>query len=141
MERIYLDNDAQPHRWIRQLLRSLQMQCNIIFGNASAVNSWGREARSILDRSRHVMLSRSTHGLIMKLFLQVAGTESDNTAIIQTAMKRQNEGRHIITTAVEHEAVLKPMQYLETQGFEVTYLPVDQNGEISLDDLKKEITR
>ena len=54
-------------------------------------------------------------------------------------MKRQNEGRHIITTAVEHEAVLKPMQYLETQGFEVTYLPVDHNGEISLADLKKEL--
>ena len=88
---------------------------------------------------RHVIAQSINARLDNEIIFTSGGTESDNTAIIQTAMKRQNEGRHIITTAVEHEAVLKPMQYLETQGFEVTYLPVDQNGEISLDDLKKEL--
>ena len=64
------------------------------------------------------------------------GTESDNTAIMQTAFLRRNEGRHIITTAIEHEAVLKPMAFLESQGYEVTYLSVDENGIIDLNELK-----
>src|SRR5699024_3320970 len=64
------------------------------------------------------------------------GTESDNTAIIQTALTRQNLGKHIITTAIEHEAILKPLHYLESLGFDVTYLPVDKNGNISLADFK-----
>ena len=54
-------------------------------------------------------------------------------------MARKNEGRHLITTAIEHEAVLKPMAYLEQEGFEVTYLPVDEYGQINLDDLKQAI--
>ena len=138
MERIYLDNAAttpMDPEVVKVIADAMQNN----FGNASAVNSWGREARSILDRSRHVIAQSINARLDNEIIFTSGGTESDNTAIIQTAMKRQNEGRHIITTAVEHEAVLKPMQYLETQGFEVTYLPVDQNGEISLADLKKEL--
>src|SRR5699024_4445141 len=138
MERIYLDNAATtPMDPAVVKVIADAMQNN--FGNASAVNSWGREARSILDRSRHVIAQSINARLDNEIIFTSGGTESDNTAIIQTAMKRQNEGRHIITTAVEHEAVLKPMQYLETQGFEVTYQQVDQNGESSLDDLKKEL--
>lgn len=138
MERIYLDNAAttpMDPEVVKVIADAMQNN----FGNASAVNLWGREARSILDRSRHVIAQSINAQLDNEIIFTSGGTESDNTAIIQTAMKRQNEGRHIITTAVEHEAVLKPMQYLETQGFEVTYLPVDQNGEISLADLKKEL--
>lgn len=138
MERIYLDNAAttpMDPKVVKVIADAMQNN----FGNASAVNSWGREARSILDQSRNIIAQSINARLDNEIIFTSGGTESDNTAIIQTAMKRQNEGRHIITTAVEHEAVLKPMQYLETQGFEVTYLPVDQNGEISLDDLKKEL--
>ena len=64
------------------------------------------------------------------------GTESDNWAIRAAAELGKRKGKHIITTAIEHEAVLKPLHYLEEQGFEVTYLPVDENGNISLDDFK-----
>ena len=109
------------------------------FGNASAVNYYGRQARSILDNSRHVIAESINAKNDNEIVFTSGGTESDNTAIIQTAMARKNEGRHLITTAIEHEAVLKPMAYLEQEGFEVTYLPVDEYGQINLDDLKQAI--
>ena len=67
------------------------------------------------------------------------GTESNNLAIIGTALANQRAGRHIITTSVEHASVKNTMRFLEEQGFEITYLPVDANGEISLEDLKREL--
>ena len=109
------------------------------FGNASAVNYYGRQARSILDNSRHVIAESINAKNDNEIVFTSGGTESDNTAIIQTAMARKNEGRHLITTAIEHEAVLKPMAYLEQEGFEVTYLPVDEYGQINLDDLRQAI--
>ena len=105
------------------------------WGNASTGYSYGREAKLVLENSRHV-LAQSINADDNQIVLTSGGTEGDNTAIIQTAMTRQNLGKHIITTAIEHEAVLKPLHYLEEQGFEVTYLPVDENGNISLDDFK-----
>ena len=105
------------------------------WGNASTGYSYGREAKLVLENSRHV-LAQSINADDNEIVLTSGGTEGDNTAIIQTAMTRQNLGKHIITTAIEHEAVLKPLHYLEEQGFEVTYLPVDENGNISLDDFK-----
>ena len=105
------------------------------WGNASTGYSYGREAKLVLENSRHV-LAQSINADDNEIVLTSGGTEGDNTAIIQTAMTRQNLGKHIITTAIEHEAVLKLLHYLEEQGFEVTYLPVDENGNISLDDFK-----
>ena len=105
------------------------------WGNASTGYSYGREAKLVLENSRHV-LAQSINADDNEIVLTSGGTEGDNTAIIQTAMTRQNLGKHIITTAIEHEAVLKPLHYLEEQGFEATYLPVDENGNISLDDFK-----
>ena len=105
------------------------------WGNASTGYSYGREAKLVLENSRHV-LAQSINADDNEIVLTSGGTEGDNTAIIQTAMTQQNLGKHIITTAIEHEAVLKPLHYLEEQGFEVTYLPVDENGNISLDDFK-----
>lgn len=105
------------------------------WGNASTGYSYGREAKLVLENSRHV-LAQSINADDNEIVLTSGGTEGDNTVIIQTAMTRQNLGKHIITTAIEHEAVLKPLHYLEEQGFEVTYLPVDEHGNISLDDFK-----
>lgn len=105
------------------------------WGNASTGYSYGREAKLVLENSRHV-LAQSINADDNEIVLTSGGTEGDNTAIIQTAMTRQNLGKHIITTVIEHEAVLKPLHYLEEQGFEVTYLPVDEHGNISLDDFK-----
>nr|WP_225435531.1 cysteine desulfurase family protein [Ligilactobacillus murinus] len=108
-----------------------------VFGNASATNSFGRKAHSILEQSRQKIATSINAKDPNEIIFTSGGTESDNTAIIQTALKRRDEGRHLITTMIEHEAVLKPMAYLEENGYEVTYLPVDENGVISLDELKQ----
>lgn len=138
MNKIYLDNAATTPM-APEVIDSMTKTMQNVFGNASAVNSFGRDARFVLDQSRHIIAQSINAKLDNEIIFTSGGTESDNTAIIQTAMKRKNEGRHLITTAIEHEAVLKPMHYLETQGFEVTYLPVDKNGLISLEDLKREL--
>ena len=72
-----------------------------------------------------------------EIVITSGGTESDNTAIKQTALARASEGRHIITTRFEHEAILRPLEDLERQGYEVTYLDVDENGQIDLAELKR----
>lgn len=108
-----------------------------VFGNASATNSFGRKARQVLQASRQVIADSINAAQANEIIFTSGGTESDNTAILMTAKKRKNEGRHLITTKIEHEAVLKPMEYLEKNGYEVTYLDVDQNGLISLDELKQ----
>ncbi len=77
----------------------------------------------------------------MRSSLIVGGTEGDNTAILETAFSRQKEGRHLITTAIEHPAVLNTMKYLETKGFDVTYLPVDEKGNLSIEEIKKSVAR
>lgn len=105
-----------------------QMKNN--FGNASATNFYGRQARKILDESRHT-IAQSINCKDSEIIFTSGGTESDNTAIISTALSRKDKGKHIITDATEHEAVLKPMAYLESIGFDVTYLKPNENGEIS----------
>lgn len=134
MKEIYLDNAATTPM-TPAVIDEMTTQMKKSWGNASTGYSYGREAKLVLENSRHV-LAQSINADDNEIVLTSGGTEGDNTAIIQAAMTRQNLGKHIITTAIEHEAVLKPLHYLEEQGFEVTYLPVDENGNISLDDFK-----
>ena len=134
MKEIYLDNAATTPM-MPAVIDEMTTQMKESWGNASTGYSYGREAKLVLENSRHV-LAQSINADDNEIVLTSGGTEGDNTAIIQTAMTRQNLGKHIITTAIEHEAVLKPLHYLEEQGFEVTYLPVDENGNISLDEFK-----
>lgn len=134
MKEIYLDNAATTPM-TPAVIDEMTTQMKESWGNASTGYSYGREAKLVLENSRHV-LAQSINADDNEIVLTSGGTEGDNTAIIQTAMTRQNLGKHIITTAIEHEAVLKPLHYLEEQGFEVTYLPVDEHGNISLDDFK-----
>lgn len=134
-KKIYLDNAAttpisQP------VLTDLMDKFKHNFGNASTMYSLGRESRAIVDHSRHI-IAKSIHAKDHEIVFTSGGTESDNTAIIQTALARQKLGKHIITTSIEHEAVLNPLKFLESRGFRVTYLPVDENGQISIDDFKK----
>nr|WP_269448398.1 cysteine desulfurase family protein [Limosilactobacillus rudii] len=118
-----------------EVIAEMTKQMKEAWGNASTGYSYGRHAKLVMEDSRHI-IAQSINADDNEIIFTSGGTESDNTAIIQTALTRQNLGRHIITTAVEHEAVLKPLHFLEEQGFEVTYLPVDANGNISLDDFK-----
>ena len=135
MKNIYLDN-AGTTPMAPEVVETMTQMMTEVFGNASAANSFGRKARGVLERSRQIFADSLNAKNANEIIFTSGGTESDNTAIIQTARKRKNQGRHLITTAIEHEAVLKPMEYLEENGYEVTYLPVDENGVISLTDLK-----
>lgn len=136
MNNIYLDNAGTTPMDPAVIETMMEMMQNV-FGNASATNSFGRKAHSILEQSRQKIAASINAKDPNEIIFTSGGTESDNTAIIQTALKRRDEGRHLITTMIEHEAVLKPMAYLEENGYEVTYLPVDENGVISLDELKQ----
>ncbi len=136
MNNIYLDNAGTTPMDPAVIETMTEMMQNV-FGNASATNSFGRKEHSILEQSRQKIATSINAKDPNEIIFTSGGTESDNTAIIQTALKRRDEGRHLITTMIEHEAVLKPMAYLEENGYEVTYLPVDENGVISLDELKQ----
>jgi len=105
------------------------------YGNPSSIYQRGRESRGKLDEARQ-QFAKSIHASPSEIIITSGGTESDNTAIVKTAEYNEDKGKHIITTNVEHHAVLMPMGYLETKGFEVTYLPVDENGLITADQVQ-----
>lgn len=131
---VYLDNAATTPM-APEVIDTMLNTMSSTFGNASSTHAFGRQAHMVLENARQVIAS-SINAKADEIVFTSGGTESDNTAIIGTAEARQHLGKHIITTAVEHEAVLKPLAWLETKGFEVTYLPVNENGEISVTDFK-----
>ena len=134
MKQVYLDNAATTPM-AASVIQTMTDQMTNNFGNASSTHAFGRAAREVLDDSRHI-IAQSINAPDDDIIFTSGGTEGDNTAMMQTALARQSLGKHIITTAVEHQAILKSAAFLEKQGFEVTYLPVDQNGDISMADLK-----
>lgn len=134
MAEAYFDNSATTPM-VQPVIDVLMDQLKNHWGNASTGYGYGRDAKRVLEDSRHI-ISNSIGAQDDEIVFTSGGSESDNTAITQVAHARQSLGKHIITTAVEHEAVLKSCQAIEQEGFKVTYLPVDQQGMISLDDLK-----
>ncbi len=130
----YLDNSATT-----QCLESVtEVMVKVMredFGNPSSKHMKGVEAERYLREARET-IARTLKVNEKEIFFTSGGTESDNWALLGAARANQRAGRHLITTAVEHPAVLMPMGFLEEQGFEVTYLPVDRRGHISLADLE-----
>ncbi|HYK75050.1 MAG TPA: cysteine desulfurase family protein, partial [Pseudoneobacillus sp.] len=104
-------------------------------GNPSSIHSFGREARRIIDESREV-LAKSIGAKTNEIIITSGGTEADNYAIVGMAEAYQHKGKHIITTQIEHHAVLHTCKQLEKRGFDVTYLPVNSSGQISVSELK-----
>lgn len=104
------------------------------FGNPSSIHQWGRRTKNALDQSRKTIaefLGTDPNHIIFTS----GGTESDNLAIIGVAFANQDRGKHIITTQIEHHAILHACEYLERFGFEITYLPVDHSGKININEL------
>jgi cysteine desulfurase len=97
------------------------------FGNPSSLYSIGREGKEAVEKARE-QLAKALGAKPEEIYFTSGGTESDNWAVKGTAFSRRKKGKHIITTSIEHHAVLYPCEYLESQGFEVTYLPVDSSG-------------
>ena len=134
---IYFDNAATtPVK--KEVLDAMIPYFSEKFGNASSVYQFGQQSAAAILEARQ----KVADALCCKpgeIFFTGCGSESDNWAIKGVAYANRNKGKHIITTAIEHHAVLHTCQYLEKQGFEVTYLPVDEYGKISLDELKAAI--
>jgi cysteine desulfurase len=97
------------------------------FGNPSSLYSIGIEGKEAIETARE-QLAKALGAKPEEIYFTSGGTESDNWAIKGTAFSRRKKGKHIITTSIEHHAVLYPCEYLEAQGFDVTYLPVDKHG-------------
>ncbi|MCF6514868.1 aminotransferase class V-fold PLP-dependent enzyme [Lactobacillus sp. S2-2] len=137
MKKVYLDNAATTPV-SESVIKEITDKLSNYYGNASTLYEIGRSSKSILEDVR-IKLANSINAKENEIIFTSGGTESDNSAIIKTAETRQNYGKHIITTKIEHEAVLKPMKYLENHGYEVSYLDVDSNGNISIEDLKNNL--
>lgn len=110
-----------------------------VFGNPSSIHFYGRQSRHEVDDAR-AFIAKSIHAKQNEIIFTSGGTEADNLAIIGAALAQSNKGKHIITTEIEHHAVLHTCQYLEKQGFQITYLRVDQHGVVSIEELKKALT-
>lgn len=137
MSRIYLDHAATTPM-AKEVINTLVEEMNTEFGNASSIHQTGRNARKKLDQARNI-LANSIGAHETEITITSGGTEADNYAIFGTAYARKNEGKHIITTQIEHHAVLHACEQLEQEGFEVTYLPVNEEGVIDLNNLKKSL--
>lgn len=132
---VYLDNSATTKVFPEVAEYMTQIMCQQ-YGNPSSLHSKGMEAEQVLRRAKETLA-----GILKvsekELLFTSGGTESDNLAIRGVAGAYQRRGRHLITTQIEHPAVLQTMHFLEEQGFQVTYLPVDPFGRIRLEDLQR----
>ena len=140
MKRIYLDHNATTPAH-PEVLEAMIPFMTDQFGNGSSIHTYGREARNAIDDAREQVAALINAKSPSEIVFTSTGTEADNYAIkgIAELQQSRNGGNHIITSSIEHHAVLHTCQYLEKRGFEVTYLPVDRYGRIQLDDLREAI--
>jgi len=111
-----------------------------VYGNASSIHQFGRPARKAIDEARIKVAALLGAASPEEIIFTSGGTESDNYAIKGAAHALKQKGNHIITSAIEHHAVLNSCKFLEKEGFKVTYIGVDQYGMVNPDDVKKAIT-
>lgn len=135
---VYLDNSATTRVFteVAELMKELMCED---YGNPSSLHRKGVQAE------KHVRYAKEILAGILKvnekeIFFTSGGTEADNLALIGCALANQRRGKHLITTQIEHPAILQTMKYLEGQGFRVSYLPVDATGRINLEDLRSAMT-
>ncbi|MBT1278297.1 cysteine desulfurase NifS [Thermoanaerobacter sp. CM-CNRG TB177] len=138
MDRIYLDNAATT-AVDKRVLEAMLPYYSDIFGNPSSPYSYGQEAKKAIEEARE-KVAKALGADSDEIYFTSGGSESDNWALKGVAYALKDKGNHIITTEIEHHAVLNTCRYLEKEGFKVTYLPVDEYGVVKPEDLKKAIT-
>jgi cysteine desulfurase len=137
MKRIYLDYAATTPT-NPEVLKAMMPYLSDIFGNPSSIHSFGQETRAAVDEAKDkiaTLIGASSDEIVFT----GGGTEADNFAIKGIAYANEGNGNHIITTSIEHHAVVEPCRFLQRRGFEVTYLPVDQYGLVDPQDVKNAI--
>lgn len=137
MENIYFDNAATT-KLDEEVLQEMIPYLKENYGNASSIYKIGRESRKAVEESRE-KIARILNCKPNEIYFTAGGSESDNTAIKGIARANKKKGNHIITSKIEHPAVLETCKQLEKEGFEVSYISVDENGIINLEELKKTI--
>lgn len=134
---IYLDNAATtPVK--KEVLEAMMPYFTEKFGNPSAVYGFASENKNVVTEARET-IAKALGTNTQDIYFTAGGSESDNWALKATAEAYKQKGNHIITTKIEHHAILHTCEYLEQNGFEVTYLDVDEHGTVKLDELKKAI--
>jgi cysteine desulfurase len=137
LERIYLDHNSTTPTDPR-VVEAMLPYMSEYWGNSSSLHLFGREARRGLEDSRE-RIAAYLNCRPDELYFTSGGTESDNLAVKGTAYALRERGKHIITSRIEHQAVLESCEFLEREGFDVTYLAVDEYGMVDPDDLKNSI--
>ena len=134
---IYLDNAATT-KTAPEVVDAMLPYFSEYYGNASTIYSLGAESKKAMDHARQT-IADSLGAKPEEIYFTAGGSEPDNWALKATAEAYASKGKHIITTKIEHHAILHTCEYLEKRGFEITYLNVDRDGLISLDELKAAI--
>lgn len=137
MENIYFDNAATT-KLDEEVLNEMIPYLKNNYGNASSIYKLGRESKKAVEESRE-KIAEILNCEANEIYFTAGGSESDNTVIKGIARANRKRGNHIITSKIEHPAVLETCKQLEKEGFEVTYLSVNENGIVDLEELKKSI--
>ena len=134
---IYLDNAATT-KTAPEVVEAMLPYFSEYYGNPSSVYSFAAKIKEAVTKQREI-IADAIGAKANEIYFTAGGTESDNWAIKAAAEAYESKGKHIITSKIEHHAVLHTCEYLEKHGFEVTYLNVDENGVVDLEELKKAI--
>ena len=137
--RIYMDHAATTPV-DKEVIQTMLPYFDKKFGNASSLHQFGQEAKEALENNRETV-AKLINAEPREVIFTSGGTESDNWAIKKIAFTNEDRGNHIITSKIEHHAVLESCEFLEKNGFKVTYLPVDKYGLVNPEDIKKAITK
>src|SRR3989338_8219972 len=137
--RIYMDHAATTPV-DKEVIQTMLPYFDKKFGNASSLHQFGQEAKEALENNRETV-AKLINDEPREVIFTSGGTESDNWAIKKIAFTNEDRGNHIITSKIEHHAVLESCEFLEKNGFKVTYLPVDKYGLVNPEDIKKAITK
>lgn len=137
-KRVYMDYAATT--FLREeVIEEMKPFLNEFFGNPSGIHEFARISKNAIEKARE-NVARALHCQRKEIFFTSGGTESNNWAIKGVAFANRKKGNHIITTKIEHHSVLYACKYLEGYGFKVTYLDVEKDGRVNIDQLKKAMT-
>ena len=134
---VYLDNAATT-KTAPEVVEAMLPYFTEYFGNPSSVYSFASQNKETITKQREI-IAEALGANTNEIYFTAGGSEADNWALKATAECYKNKGNHIITSKIEHHAILHTCEYLEKQGFEVTYLDVDENGSVKIDDLRAAI--